>query len=70
MRYFIKTKSGEKFELNKVWWTRWINKTNGDFVISWSPDDNPIYIMREEISLGYKIGMTKEEKQDIKKGEK
>ncbi len=69
MKYFVKLRNNEKFELNKVWWTRWINNTNGDFVISWSKDDNPIYIMRSEIVIGYKIGMTEQEKADIKKGE-
>ncbi len=70
MKYFIQTKNGKKYELTRIWWERWLYNTNGDFVISWSPDENPTYIKRDEIAFGCVVGLTKEQKEELRKGEK
>ncbi len=70
MKYIVELDNGSKYELNQVWWQRWLYDTNGSFVISWSADDNPVYIKKSRIVSGVKLGCTTQEIEQIKKGEK
>ncbi|MGL4950660.1 MAG: hypothetical protein ACRC4M_02385 [Mycoplasma sp.] len=59
-KYFLKLKTGEKFEVSKVNFDKWLHHTSGDFIIEETKHGNNIYIRFEEVSLGFDLNETKE----------
>lgn len=57
--YYFKLRNDSKVKVEKVVFDAWLHKTLGDFVVITTPNDNNLYIMKEEILLGFDLNKNK-----------
>lgn len=55
IKYFLKLINGEKFEVTESEFNVYLHNKSGDYIVLNSVNNNPIYVMKSNILLAFKL---------------